>query len=130
MATNTCVVHVSDVKMRKILFDIPLFTANDQCNNGICSSIGGSENNNGLPLHISIIIGIGACVFVLVCAVVIGAVYWRREEMNLRDRLFNPFASFSQRQVASEHIDSFSNPNSPTSTEAVVNLKIPPAVKL
>lgn len=113
-----------------ILLDRSLFIANDQCENGICSSIGASEREKGLPLHISIIIGVGACVFVLVCVVVIGAVYWRREEMNIRKKLFNPFASFSQRQVASEQINSFNNPCTSTSTEAVVNLKIPPAIKI
>ena len=112
----------------KILIDFSLFIVNDPCENGRCSSL--DAPSSGLPIHVSILIGVGACVFVLVCIVVISAVYWHRQEMNIRKRLFNPFASFSRANDTSSRVNSFSNPSTSTSTDGTVNLKIHSTMKV
>ncbi len=62
-----------------------------------------------LPLHVSILIGLGAAIFGLVC-IIIGAVYWQRKQRNMIEQSFDPLEPFPQATIVPlRHLSSASS---------------------
>ncbi|CAF1107523.1 unnamed protein product [Rotaria sordida] len=67
----------------------------DRCQNGQCYSLDEISPSKSLPLHTSILIGIGVAAICIVCLAV-GALYWHRRQIKSTEKRSTLLSSFSQ----------------------------------